>query len=260
MAVLDELTSVVLAPNPSPMTLEGTNTYLLGAPGSGTMIVVDPGPDSPQHRTAVEAELAHRDAEVVAVVLTHHHADHAGAAGWAAAWGATLYAFAPALIHAAAVARLADGQALDHGGVRIEAVHTPGHASDHLCLRVPATGAVLTGDHVLGRGTTVVAWPDGNMTAYMDSLKRLGSLGARVLYPGHGPVIDQPARVVASYLAHRAEREDQILAALAAGYRTPSQIVARVYAGVDAALHPFAERSVRAHLDKLVTDHRIPPM
>ncbi len=241
------------------MTLEGTNTYLLGAPGSGGMTVVDPGPDSSPHRAAVEAELANRDAKVLAVVLTHHHADHAGAAGWAAAWGAALYAFAPPLIHAAA-APLADGRILDYGGVRIEAVHTPGHASDHLCLRVPATGAVLTGDHVLGRGTTVVAWPDGNMTAYLDSLKRLGSLGARVLYPGHGPVIDQPARVVASYLAHREEREAQILAALAAGCRTPSQIVARVYAGVDAALHPFAERSVRAHLDKLVDDRRIPPM
>lgn len=141
---------------------------------------------------------------------------------------------------------LTDGETLDCAGTRIEAVHTPGHASDHLCLRVPATGAVL-------------AWPDGDMAAYLRSLRRLGSLHARVLYPGHGPVVDQPDRVVASYLAHRQEREAQVLAALAAGCRTPQQIVARIYTGVDPALHPFAERTVRAHLDKLVTDRRIPP-
>jgi len=210
----------------------------------------------PAHRAAVEAAMSERDAQATAVVLTHHHADHAEATGWAADWGATVYAFTPALIPTEAVP-LAGGETLDRAAVRLEAVHTPGHTSDHLCLRIHATGAVLSGDHVLGRGTSVVAWPDGNMTAYLASLRRLDGLAARVLYPGHGPVVHQPAAVIASYLAHRAEREAQVLAALAAGYRTPRQIVAHVYADVDPVLHPFAERTVRAHLEKLREDRRI---
>ncbi len=252
---LDDLTTVVVAPNPGPMTLEGTNTYLLGAPGSGSVVVVDPGPDLPAHRAAVEAAVREADAEVAVVVVTHHHADHAGAAGWAASWGARLLGGDPALVPG--VERLADGGGVEAGGVAIEAVATPGHASDHLCLRVPATGVVLTGDHVLGRGTTVVAWPDGDMAAYLGSLRRLRSLAATRLYPGHGPVLDDPATVVATYLAHRLQREEQVLAALVAGDRTAGDVVARVYADVDPALHPAAERSVRAHLDKLVAEGRV---
>jgi glyoxylase-like metal-dependent hydrolase (beta-lactamase superfamily II) len=253
---LDEVTTLVLAPNPSPMTLEGTNTYLLGAPSSGAVVVVDPGPDLLVHREAVEAALAERDAEVAAVVLTHHHADHAEAAGWAASWGVALHAFTPRLVKAEAAA-LRDGEVLSHAGVAIEAVHTPGHASDHLCLRVGDTGAILTGDHVLGRGTSVVAWPDGDMGAYLASLERLAALPADVLYPGHGPVVEDPAGKVAAYLAHRHEREEQVLAALRGGATTPAGIVAVVYADVDPILHPAAERSVRAHLDKLVAEGSI---
>jgi glyoxylase-like metal-dependent hydrolase (beta-lactamase superfamily II) len=250
---LDEVTTRVLAPNPSPMTLEGTNTYLLGAPGSGAAIVVDPGPDLAVHRAAVERALRERDAEVVAVLLTHHHADHAEAAGWAAGWGVQLRTFTPRLVRAEADA-LRDGDVLDLAGVRLEAVHTPGHASDHLCLRVVDTDAVLTGDHVLGRGTTVVAWPDGDMRAYLASLDRLAALPAAVLHPGHGPTIEDPAAKVAEYRAHRLEREAQVLAALRGGATGPAEVVAVVYADVDPVLHPAAERSVRAHLDKLVAD------
>lgn len=253
---LDDLTSVVLAPNPSPMTLDGTNTYLLGAPGSGGVVVVDPGPNLAEHRRAVEAAVAELDAAVGAVVFTHHHADHAEAAGWAQDWNAPAYAFTPHLV-GPAVQPLADTARLDRSGVMLEAVHTPGHASDHVCLRIAATGAVLTGDHVLGRGTTVVAWPDGDMTAYFASLERLAQLEATVLYPGHGPALADPKTTVAQYIAHRRERERQVLQALAAGDVTPAQIVARVYADVDAALHPAAERSVRAHLDKLVDEERV---
>lgn len=253
---LDDLTSRVLAPNPSLVTLEGTNTYLLGAPGSGEVVVVDPGPDLPEHRAAVDNAAAERDAQVVAVVLTHHHRDHAEAARWVSSWRAALYAFEPNLVTVDA-SPVRDGEVLDRAGVRIEAIHTPGHSSDHLCLRVVATDVVLTGDHVLGWGTTLVAWPDGDMAAYLASLRRLGQCEARVLYPGHGPVIDDPAEVVAAYLAHRQEREAQVLAALAAGDRTPAQIVARVYADVDRVLHPLAEQSVRAHLDKLVAERRV---
>lgn len=251
---LDELTTVVLAPNPSPMTLEGTNTYVIGAPGSGEVIVVDPGPQLPEHRAAVDADIAERD--VAAVVLTHHHVDHAEAAGWAGEWGAEAFSFSPELI-TAPVSPLRDGEAITRAGVTLAAVHTPGHASDHLCLRLLETDAILTGDHVLGRGSTVVAWPDGDMQAYMASLQRLADLPAVVLHPGHGPSIDDPAAKVAEYLAHRHEREVQVLAALEAGAQTPGEIVARVYADVDVALHPAAERSVRAHLDKLVNERRI---
>lgn len=253
---LDDLTVRVLAPNPSAMTLDGTNTYLLGAAGSGEVVVVDPGPDLIAHREAVEAALSERDAQVVGVVLTHHHADHAEAAGWAAAWGADLLAFSPRLIRAESAA-LRDGDVLERAGVRLEVIHTPGHASDHLCLRVGASGAVLTGDHVLGRGTSVVAWPDGDMAAYVASLRRLSEVDATVLYPGHGPELTDPAEVVADYLAHRHEREGQVLAALGQGDRTPAEIVTRVYADVDPILHPPAERSVRAHLDKLVEEGRV---
>jgi glyoxylase-like metal-dependent hydrolase (beta-lactamase superfamily II) len=253
---LDDLATRVRAPNPSPMTLDGTNTYLLGAPGAGELVVVDPGPDLDGHRQEIEAAAARLDARIAAVVVTHHHRDHAEAVGWADRWGAPLYAFSPDLVHADAT-RVTDAFTLARGGVHLEAVHTPGHSSDHLCLRVVETDVVLTGDHVLGRGTTVVAWPDGDMGAYMASLRRLGELGARLLYPGHGPVITEPARVVVEYVAHREEREAQVLAALAAGDRTPAEIVARVYADEDPVLHPMAERSVRAHLDKLEHEHRV---
>jgi glyoxylase-like metal-dependent hydrolase (beta-lactamase superfamily II) len=253
---LDDLVTLVRAPNPSPMTLDGTNTYLIGAAGRGEVVVVDPGPRLDAHRGAIDAAAAGLDAQIRAVVVTHHHADHAEASGWAAAWDAPLYAFAPDRLPADGTA-VADGETLRHAGVRLEAVHTPGHASDHLCLRIVETDVVLTGDHVLGRGTTVVAWPDGDMAAYLASLRRLGELGASKLYPGHGPVLDDPAAVVAEYIAHREDRERQVLDALAAGDRTPGAIVARVYADVDPVLHPVAERSVRAHLDKLVAERRV---
>lgn len=257
MTRLDELTTVVLAPNASPQTLDGTNTYLLGAPARGEVIVVDPGPDLLEHRRAVDAAVGTRDAAVAAVVVTHHHPDHAEAAAWANQWGVSLHAFTPALIEGAEAMPLRDGDVLRRAGIELEAVHTPGHTSDHVCLRVGTTGVVLTGDHVLGRGTSVVAHPDGNMTDYLSSLRRLADLGATALYPGHGPVVEDAAAVVAGYLAHREDRERQVLGALEEGDRTPAGIVARVYADVDPVLHPFAERSVRAHLDKLVGEGRV---
>jgi glyoxylase-like metal-dependent hydrolase (beta-lactamase superfamily II) len=256
---LDELVVRVLAPNPGPMTLEGTNTYLVGAAGTGEVLVVDPGPDVLEHRQAVDGAVARLDARVVGVVVTHHHRDHAQAAGWSADWGVPLWAFTPDLVedsaHGAARATpLRDGERLRRAGVTLEAVHTPGHASDHLCLRLTDNDVVLTGDHVLGRGTTVVVWPDGDMAQYMSSLRRLASSPAAALYPGHGPMLDEPAAKLAEYLAHREAREQQVLEALLAGDRTPKEIVVRVYAEVDPALHPAAERSVCAHLEKLVRE------
>lgn len=267
MEQLDDISVRVLAPNPSPMTLDGTNTYVLGAPGSGEVVVVDPGPDLPAHRHAVDRAVAARDADVVAVVVTHHHLDHAQAAGWASAWGATLRCFSPSLVLGALPAGagpgtpvptvLRDGDRLRCAGLTIEAMHTPGHASDHLCLRVHETDVLLTGDHVLGRGTSVVAWPDGDMADYLASLRRVESVPASALLPGHGPVLDEPAVVIRSYLDHRIEREQQVLKALRNGDRTPTEVVARIYADVDVALHPAAERGVRAHLHKLVREGRV---
>lgn len=252
---VDELTHRVLAPNPSPLTLDGTNTYLLGDAATGERIVVDPGPDLPAHRRAVERALAAGDAGPVAVVVSHHHADHAEAAGWAAEWGVPLHAFDPDRVPGARP--LGDGDVLARAGLTLEAVHTPGHASDHLCLRVAETGAVLAGDHVLGRGTSVVFWPDGDMAAYLGSLERVRRLAPTRLDPGHGPSLDDPAGTIDGYIAHRREREQQIVAALRRGAGTPAGIVAVVYADVDPALHPVAERSVRAHLVALAADAQV---
>lgn len=252
---VDELTRLVLAPNASPMTLEGTNTYLLGAPDHGAVVIVDPGPDEQAHRQAIEAALD--GAEVAAVVITHHHHDHAEAAGWAADWGAPLRAFDPALIEGAAP--LPDGATLHAAGLTLRAIHTPGHASDHLCLRLVETDGVLTGDHVLGRGSTVVFWPDGDMAAYMDSLERLATAPGRILHPGHGPTVDAPAAKIAEYLAHRREREEQIIAAVANGATDAAQVVAAVYTDTPAFLHPAAERSVKAVLQMLADRGQVDP-
>lgn len=253
----DEVTTVVRAPNPSPVTLEGTNTYLLGAPGAGEVLVVDPGPDLIAHRSAVEEELRRRPAAVTAVVLTHHHTDHAEAAGWAVDWQVPLLAFTPALVTHAPADALRDGEVLRRGGVVLQAVHTPGHSSDSICLRVEETGAVLTGDHVLGRGSSVVAHPDGDMADYLASLRRLDELSASALHPGHGPPIDRPAAAIRALLDHRREREREVLDAVRAGERTAAGVVARVYADVDPSLHPLAERSVRAMFAKLVAEGRL---
>lgn len=253
---LDALTAVVLAPNPSPLTLEGTNSYLLGARDTGEVVVVDPGPALVTHRRALDTAVADRGARVVAVVLTHHHRDHAAAAGWADEWEVPLYAADPGRVPGTA-RLLADGDVLPHAGLALEVLHTPGHTADHVCLRLATTGAVLTGDHVLGRGTTVVTHPEGDMAAYMASLHRLLRAAPSVLYPGHGPVVHDPASVIGAYLRHREERERQILAAVGSGDATAAEVVARLYADVDPALHPAAEQSVRAHLAKLVDEGRL---
>lgn len=251
--LLDPLTVRVTALNPSPMTLDGTNTYVIGARGDA--LVVDPGPDLVGHRTAIEEVLTARRLRPRAVLVTHHHADHSEAAHWARAWGATLHAPDPGRVPRGAVS-LPAGARIRVPGVTLEVIPTPGHTDDHVCLRVLETGVVLSGDHVLGRGTTVVAWPEGDLRAYLASLDRLARCGPTRLYPAHGAVVENAAGRVAAYRAHRLEREQQVLGALRAGDATPGEIVARVYVDVPAVLHPAAERSVRAHLVALVADGR----
>jgi glyoxylase-like metal-dependent hydrolase (beta-lactamase superfamily II) len=243
----------VLAPNPSPMTLDGTNTWIVAEPGSPTVLVVDPGPDDEGHLRRVLELASAGDRRVAQIVLTHGHPDHAaGAASFAALSGAPVGALDPAL-------RLGSegfgpGTVLTGGGCELRVVATPGHTADSLSLLLTADGGLLTGDTVLGRGTTVIA-ADGSLGDYLRTLDELRALSdeacLRLLLPGHGPLLADPAGVLDYYIAHRRERLDQVRAALATGARTPAEIVAVVYADVDRALWPAAEQSVRAQLDYL---------
>jgi glyoxylase-like metal-dependent hydrolase (beta-lactamase superfamily II) len=247
------LASVVLAHNPGPMTLEGTNTWVLRAPGSEECVVVDPGEaDDEAHRQRVCAAAW----PVALVLLTHRHHDHAGGARrFAELTGAPVRALDRSLVLGSEA--LGDGDVVAAAGVELRVVGTPGHTSDSLSflLAGPDAGpAVLTGDTVLGRGTAVIAHPDGALGPYLDSLRRLAELapGTDVL-PGHGPELSDAAVVAAEYLAHREQRLDQVRAAVAelGAEATPRQVVEVVYADVDRVLWAAAELSVRAQLDYL---------
>lgn len=228
---------MIRADNPSPMTLEGTNTWLIDGRAAalpGGVVVVDPGPLDEAHLHAVASV-----GPVALVLLTHRHPDHAeGAQRFAELTGAQV---------------LDRGDFADDGAVvgSIRVLHTPGHTSDSVSFVVDADGqepAVLTGDTILGRGSTVVAHPDGDLRSYLSSVDRLRELGDIPVLPGHGPALPSAAVAAAGYLEHRAQRLDQVRAALAAGDQTAQEIVRRVYADVDPVLWPAAELSVRAQL------------
>ncbi|TFV62206.1 MBL fold metallo-hydrolase [Geodermatophilus sp. DF01-2] len=256
-ARLEPLVTRVLAPNPSPMTLDGTNTYVVGAPGSGQAVLVDPGPDDPAHLAAVEAALASRDARCVAVLVTHHHGDHAEAAlPWGERFGAQVAA-ADTRVAGPGGRVLEPGERLALAGTTLAVVPTPGHTADHLAFRLES-GAVLVGDHVLGRGTSVVTHPEGDVLAYLASLRRVHDLGPSALYCGHGPELtEDPGAVLDFYLAHRAFREGQLLAAMVRGARTVDELVADVYAEVPREVWPAAAQSTRATLDKLAAEGHV---
>jgi glyoxylase-like metal-dependent hydrolase (beta-lactamase superfamily II) len=256
-AVLEPLVTRVLAPNPSPMTLDGTNTYVVGAPGSGQAVLVDPGPDDPAHLAAVEAALTDRDARCVAVLVTHHHGDHAEAAlPWGARFGVPVAA-ADRRVAGPEGRVLEPGERLSLAGTALDVVPTPGHTADHLAFRLES-GAVLVGDHVLGRGTSVVTHPEGDVLAYLESLRRVHDLGPSALYCGHGPELtEDPGAVLDFYLAHRAMRESQLLASLARGAGSVDQLVADVYAEVPREVWPAAAQSTRATLAKLAAEGHV---
>jgi glyoxylase-like metal-dependent hydrolase (beta-lactamase superfamily II) len=242
--------SCVLAPNAGPMTLDGTNTWILQAERDSRSVVVDPGPLDEGHLDAV-AESAGR---VSTVLLTHGHVDHSEAAReFAERAGCGVRALDP--FHVYGAEGLHDGDVVEVDGLEIRVVATPGHSSDSLSFVLPGDRAVLTGDTVLGRGTTVVAHPDGELGAYLGSLRRLRDLAeaaeVEAVWPGHGPVLDQALPAIEYYLEHRAERLDQVRAAVAAGAVEPIDVVRTVYADVDQQLWPAAEMSVRAQLDYL---------
>ena len=247
----------VLAPNAGPMTLDGTNTWLLAAPGADIGVVVDPGPAHEGHLAAVLAAASEAGVRVAAILLTHGHPDHAaGARKFAELAGAPVRALDPAL--RLGDEGLAGGDVVAVGGLELRVVATPGHTSDSLSFLLAGTGpadsALLTGDTVLGRGTTLIAHPDGRLGDYLTSLERLAALAGRgvgAVLPGHGPVLDDPVTAIEGYLAHRRQRLAQVAAAVAGGAATAAQVVEVVYADVDPVLWPAAQRSVLAQLDFL---------
>lgn len=255
---LEPLVRRVLAPNPSPYTYTGTETYLVGA--QDRIAVIDPGPDDPRH---IEALLdAVGEAQVAAIMCTHTHRDHSPAASpLAEKTGAPIVGCAPLVLDDsgpradAAFDRsyapdrvLADGEAMTGPGWTLRAVHTPGHTSNHLCFALEESGALFTGDHVMGWSTSVVVPPDGDMGEYMKSLDRLYAREDTVYYPAHGPQIDNPRQLVRGMIGHRRQRENQIVRILGEGPHAAADFVPRMYKGLDPRLTGAAEMSVTAHL------------
>ena len=255
----------LVAPNPSPFTFRGTNTYLVGTTG---LAVIDPGPDHEAHRAAILAAAAGRP--ITHILVTHAHRDHSdGVAALAAVTGAQVagfgrggeqvrteaahmpsgkefvdYDFTPGV-------RLGHGDLVDVGEWALEALHSPGHAPDHLCFALKGHRIVFAGDHVMAWNTTVIAPPEGRMADYIVSLEMLLKRRDRLYLPGHGGRMDNPLRTVKAYLVHRQWREQAILAAIRDGATTISDVVARVYSTIDKRLIRAAELSVLAHVEHL---------
>lgn len=254
---LEPLVARVLAPNPSPFTHTGTQTHIVG---TGALAVVDPGPDDPAHLQALLSAIDGRP--VAAILVTHHHRDHSPASrSLAAATGAPVIGAAPFHLRDegprsdaafdgdyAPVRVLADGGEVEGDGWTLRALATPGHTSNHLAFELVGTGALFSGDHVMGWSTSVVSPPDGDMTAYMASLDLLLRRDDRVYYPGHGDQVDRPQRWVRGLLGHRKQREGQILRLLGRAPHDVPDMARRMYVGLDQRLLPAAERSVLAHL------------
>ncbi len=248
----------ILAHNGSPFTFTGTQTYLVGTDDG--LCVVDPGPDDRDHLAALMAAIG--SAKVIAIACTHTHRDHSPAAApLAALTGAPVIGCAPLVIESgdlrldapfdntyAPTRVLADGEAIEGPGWTLRAVATPGHTSNHLCYALEESGALFTGDHVMGWSTTVVAPPDGDMADYMASLDKLYTRDDRIYYPAHGPPVEKPRQLVRGMIGHRRQRERQIMRLLSEEARSIATLVPLMYAGVDNRLWPAAGQSVLAHL------------
>jgi glyoxylase-like metal-dependent hydrolase (beta-lactamase superfamily II) len=248
----------IVAKNPSPFTFRGTGTYVVG---EGEVAVIDPGPDLVEHVEALLSGLGRE--RVTHILVTHTHRDHSPAAkALKEETGAPTFGFGP---HAGGKrgeagaeeggdwdfvpdVKIADGERIEGRGWAFEAVHTPGHTSNHLCFALEGTGILFSGDHVMGWSTSVIVPPDGDMAAYMASLDKLLGRGDRVYWPTHGPAIAEPKAHVRAFIAHRREREAGILQCLAAGIGDIDRIVERLYVGLQPGLRRAAGRSVHAHL------------
>ena len=259
----------ITADNPSLFTFKGTNTYIVGR---GHVAVIDPGPDLPAHTQAILSALAGE--QVTHIIVTHTHSDHSpGVPALVAATGAPTYGFGP---HGTGVRRswsfaspeggdtsfrpdhrLADGDLVEGEGWTLRALYTPGHISNHLCFTLEEENALLSGDHVMGWSTSVVSPPDGDMGDYMESLKRLIGRPEAVYWPGHGGPVRDPQPFVRAFIAHREEREEQILSCLADAPQTIPAMVKTMYADIPEALHRAAARSVLAHLLRMLDDGRV---
>jgi glyoxylase-like metal-dependent hydrolase (beta-lactamase superfamily II) len=236
----------VLAPNPGVRELEGTNTWIVG---DAPAIVIDPGPDDEGHLREVSAVAG----RIGVIVLTHDHPDHApGAEPLSRMTGAPVRAFRPV----GSAERLRDREIVTSGGAALRTVATPGHTPDHVAFFAEIDGALFTGDAVLGRGTSVIDPPEGDLLHYLRSLKRMQDLSPRTIYPGHGPVVLRAADKLAEYVAHRTMREEQVVSALKEGLSTPEEMVPTIYAGYPPEVHELAVRSLLAHLLKLEAEGR----
>lgn len=238
----------VLANNPGPFTGPGTNTWVLDD-GDGSVVVIDPGPVDSRHARAVMEKVGRR--ELIAVLVTHTHSDHAPLANpMARDMGVPAVGYAPGPQFDPDI-RLLDGASFDVGTLPLRVIYTPGHSDDHLCFR--AGNAVFTGDHIMGGSSVMVE----TMGPYLASLEKLKGTGIERFHPGHGDEMDNPDEVIDWYIAHRMQRHEQIMQAIADGASSIEGIVGVVYADVDSSLHPLAARSVQAHLTLLSEQGRI---
>lgn len=257
----------VVADNPGPFTFTGTGTYIVG---QGKVAVIDPGPDMESHVSALKTAL--KGEEITHILVTHTHMDHSPAAApLKAATGAPVYGFGPHATGRPGEVDVEEGADRDfvpdvtvrHGdliegdGWTFEAVHTPGHTSNHICYALAQEKALFPGDHVMGWSTTVVSPPDGDMAAYMRSLKVLLARDDRIYYPTHGAPLETPKSFVEGLIRHREAREDEILACIAGGLTRIPDMVARMYRDVPKGLHPAAARSVLAHLIHMAETRRV---
>jgi glyoxylase-like metal-dependent hydrolase (beta-lactamase superfamily II) len=256
----------LVANNPSPFTYKGTNTYLIGQ--GSDIALLDPGPEDEAHFQAIMRATQGR--RITSILISHTHHDHIdGLARLKAATGAKVFGYGRkarnpgARVPSAAGgestdddfvpdAQMVEGNRLEGDGFALTALHTPGHAPDHLCFALEGTGILFSADHVMGWNTSVVAPPEGNMVAYMRSLDKLMERDDAVFLPGHGGRIEQPKRVVKAFIMHRRMREQAILDCIKGGSTTVAQIVEAVYRGLDPRLVRAASLSVAAHVESLV--------